>query len=206
MLLKQSQFVMGWALFASTVMGGICLSPAQAQMSEQEFQMGRAREACTNQAQKQLLTVNRVVSTTPIGGSGGRMIGSEVLLSVSRKGATYDVKCRYDNASRAATISSLSTQPDRPAPPTSRPVPPTNALVRSCWATLRNQINRKFAGVQKLNFLSDTTRAYFVSNAEEGVQGDGQFYQPSGTWYRFSYDCIVNKRNGRVVRATYQQK
>jgi hypothetical protein len=83
------------------------LSNAHAQISEQEFQMGRAREVCRTQAEQQLLTVNRVVSTMPISGSGGQMIGSEVILNVSRAGSTYDVRCNYDNASRAATISNL---------------------------------------------------------------------------------------------------
>lgn len=78
-----------------------------AQLTEQEFQMGRAREACRNQAVEQSLTVNSVVSTMPISGSGGQMTGSEVILNVSRGGSTYDVRCNYDNASRAATIANL---------------------------------------------------------------------------------------------------
>ncbi len=82
-----------------------------AQLSEQEFQMGRAREACRNQAEQQSLTLNRVVSTMPISGSGGEMIGSEVILNVSRSGSTYDVRCSYDNASRSATIANLPSEP-----------------------------------------------------------------------------------------------
>jgi hypothetical protein len=81
-----------------------------AQLTEQEFQMGRAREACRNQAEQQVLSVNRVVSTMPISGSGGQMIGSEVILNVSRSGSTYDVRCNYDNSSRTATITNLPSE------------------------------------------------------------------------------------------------
>jgi len=83
--------------------------PVQAQINDAEFQMGRAREACTSKARQQGLTVNRVVSTVPVNGSGGRMIGSDVTMSVTRKGSTYNVRCSYDNSSRAATI--LGTAP-----------------------------------------------------------------------------------------------
>ncbi len=88
---------------------------AKAQLTEQEFQMGRAREACTRKARQQLLTVNRIVSTTPISGSGGHMIGSDVLMLVSRSGSTYNQLCRYDNTSRTATFSS------QPVPPIGKP-------------------------------------------------------------------------------------
>lgn len=75
--------------------------------------MGRAREACTTQAQTQGLTVNRVVSTTPVNGRGGRMIGSDVTMSVTRRGETYNVRCNYDNSSRRATISSTGSSQSR---------------------------------------------------------------------------------------------
>lgn len=87
------------------------LSQANAQMSDQEFQMGRAREACTAQAKKQGLNVNRVVSTVPVNGSGGVMIGSNVTLNVTRHGQTYDVRCDYTNNSRTAKISSTVSPP-----------------------------------------------------------------------------------------------
>lgn len=45
--------------------------------------MGWAREACTTQAQ-QRLTVNNMVSTTPMTGHGGRIMGSEVVLKFAR--------------------------------------------------------------------------------------------------------------------------
>lgn len=203
MLFKRSQSLMGWAVLAGTAPTLCFLAPAQAQMTEQEFQMGRAREACTKQAQQQLLSVNRVISTNPINGSGGRMIGSEVVLSVTRQGATYTVQCRYDNASRSASIGSPSQPPNRPQQ-TSKPVPITYASARACVSNVSSKIRGGFSGVEKLTFSSDTTRAYFISNAEESIRGEGQFYQSSGKWHRFSYDCTVNIRNGQVVRANYR--
>ncbi len=103
-------------------------------MSDQEFQMGRARDACTSQAQRQGLGVNRVVSTVPVNGSGGMMIGSEVTLNVTRRGETYNVRCNYDNSSRRATISSTGSFQSRIAVVTAdflniRSAPGTNSHV-----------------------------------------------------------------------------
>jgi len=81
---------------------------AEAQLTEQEFQMGRAREACSDQARTQMLTVNRVISTTPVTDSAGRMIGAEVILNVTRSGQTYSVRCMYDNTARTANIFNIS--------------------------------------------------------------------------------------------------
>jgi hypothetical protein len=104
-MIKQIQFLAGVTAF-TTMLEFSLLFPATAQITEQEFQMGRARTACREQAEQQLLTVNSIVTTIPVS-SGGQMIGSEVLLNVSRSGSTYDVRCDYDNASRVATISNL---------------------------------------------------------------------------------------------------
>jgi hypothetical protein len=92
------------------------LPDAHAQISEQEFQMGRAREACIEQAQRQLLIFNNVVSTVPTIDANGQMTGSEVILNVGRQGVNYDVRCTYDNASRIATIFHVSS-PDNPGGP-----------------------------------------------------------------------------------------
>jgi hypothetical protein len=88
------------------LLGLLLLPRANAQISEQEFQMGRAREACIEQTRQQSLIFNNVVSTIP-NSSGGQMIGSEVILNVGRAGATYDIQCSYNNASRTATIVSV---------------------------------------------------------------------------------------------------
>lgn len=90
------------------VLMGLTFAPhVKAQLTEQEFQMGRAREACRNQVEQQSLTFNSIISTMPLSNSSGQMTGSEVILSVSRSGSTYDVRCDYDNTSRTATIANL---------------------------------------------------------------------------------------------------
>ncbi|MCU0526039.1 MAG: hypothetical protein MUF72_14545 [Elainella sp. Prado103] len=96
-------------------------SAVQAQLTEQEFQMGRARETCRNQAEQQLLTFNQVISTMPITGSGGQMTGSEVIMNVSRSGSSYDVRCDYDNATRTAIISNLPDVGNGSSSSTTRP-------------------------------------------------------------------------------------
>jgi hypothetical protein len=102
------------SLFA-TVAAFSVVPQSNAQIDDQEFQMGRAREACTNQAKQQGLTFNRVVSSTPVNGSGGHMIGSEVTMNVTRHGETYNVRCNYDNNSGRATISSQTSPESRTA-------------------------------------------------------------------------------------------
>lgn len=88
--------------------------------------MGRAREACTTQAQQQSLAVNGpITSATPLFDSRGQMIGTDLIVNVTRNGETYDVRCSYDNATRVATISSSSNQVQTPSNST-RPVAQTN--------------------------------------------------------------------------------
>lgn len=118
----------------TTIIALSSVPQVNAQMNDQEFQMGRAREACTTQAKAQGLSVNRVVSTVPVNGSGGRMIGSDVTLSVTRRGETYNVRCNYDNASRRATISPITSPQSRTAVVTAdyvnvRSAPSTNSRV-----------------------------------------------------------------------------
>jgi hypothetical protein len=117
-MFKPIQLLIGCTSLA--VFSVFLLPHAMAQISDQEFQIGRAREACTTQAQQQLLTVNNIVSTTPVSGSGGRMVGSEVILNVTRRGETYDVRCSFDNASRTATIASIPSAGENTASSTSR--------------------------------------------------------------------------------------
>ncbi|HEY9639726.1 MAG TPA: hypothetical protein V6C57_04545 [Coleofasciculaceae cyanobacterium] len=105
-MFKKTQCWIGVAAVTS-ILGVSLFSRATAQITEQEFQMGRAREACSAQAGQQSLTFNRVVSTIPISNSSGQMVGSNVILNVSSSGSTYDVRCYYDNASRVATISDI---------------------------------------------------------------------------------------------------
>lgn len=78
--------------------------PAQAQLDQEEFLMGRAREACRNQAAQQSLTVNRIVATTPIR-TNGQATGAEVLMNVSRGGSTLEARCTFDSVAQTTTIS-----------------------------------------------------------------------------------------------------
>lgn len=62
------------------------------------------------------------------------MIGSDVTLSVTRRGETYNVRCNYDNASRRATISPITSPQSRTAVVTAdyvnvRSAPGTNSRV-----------------------------------------------------------------------------
>lgn len=113
-MFKKARFLMSVTALIS-VLGLSLLPPVTAQITEQEFQMGRAREACRMQAEQQLLTFNRVVSTVPVSNNSGQMVGSNVIMNVTRSGSTYDVRCYYDNASRAATISSLPNSGEGPS-------------------------------------------------------------------------------------------
>jgi hypothetical protein len=97
-----------------------------------------------------------------------------------------------------------STRPPvTPPPSTGRPVPPSYQPARSCQAVIGGRIRSDFTGVQQVSFATDTTRAFFISNAEEKIRGEGQFAQRSGSWNRFRYDCVVNIRTGRVGRTNY---
>lgn len=105
-MLKKTQNL-ACATAVTSMLSFSLLSPATAQITPQEFQMGRAREACIAEAQRQQLGFNQVVTTIPISNSSGQMIGSDVVMSVNRDGRVYDVSCNFDNASESATISNL---------------------------------------------------------------------------------------------------
>lgn len=105
-MFQKSQVLASIATLTS-ILGFSLFPQATAQISEQEFQMGRARAACQSQAEQQQLTFNNVITTIPLFNSSGQMTGSEVILNVGRSGTTYDVRCDYDNASQMATISTL---------------------------------------------------------------------------------------------------
>ncbi len=124
-MFKQTRFLVGVTGLVAAMSLSV-LPRATAQITNEEFQMGRAREACTLQAQQQLLTVNGpITATTPLFDSRGQMIGSDLTVNVSRNGETYNVQCSYDNATRVATIASPSNQAPTPSNST-RPVAQTN--------------------------------------------------------------------------------
>ncbi|MDX2240403.1 MAG: hypothetical protein NW224_06960 [Leptolyngbyaceae cyanobacterium bins.302] len=108
------------------------------------------------------------------------------------------------NPATNTVISVTVTPAPRPTPPSQgQPVSPNDPVVRSCQATIGRQIRASFSDVQTVTFLSDTTRRFFISNAQEGIRGEGQFAQRSRMTHRFSYNCVVNIRNGTIQNATF---
>lgn len=105
-MLKKPQLLV-CATAVTSILGFSLLPPATAQITPEEFQMGRAREACIAQAQQQQLMFNSMVTTIPISNSNGQMVGSDVVMSVSQNGRVYDVSCSFNQASGSATISNL---------------------------------------------------------------------------------------------------
>jgi hypothetical protein len=89
------------------------LPQAQAQITQQEFQMGIARDACVAQAQQEAFVFNNFLATSPTFDRNNQMTGSVVTFNASRNGRAYLIECRYNNASRSATINarSLGTPP-----------------------------------------------------------------------------------------------
>jgi len=111
-----------WVGVTAVWLAGLTLLPqADAQISELEFQKGRARAACRNQAEQQALAVNDIVATIPISDGGGQLVGSEVILNVNRAGNSYNVRCDYDNFSGTATIANLPEPDEGLSRPNSRP-------------------------------------------------------------------------------------
>lgn len=88
--------------------------PAQAQLDQEEFLMGRAREACRNQAAQQSLTVNQVLATTPIR-TNGQTTGAEVLMNVSRGGSNLEARCTFDTIAQTTTITTSGGSANVPA-------------------------------------------------------------------------------------------
>lgn len=67
---------------------------------------------------------------------------------------------------------------------------------RRCQDALADRIG------QRVQLSSDTFRSYFISNAEQGLQGEGTLDR-SGNFRPFEFDCQVNTRTGRVNRLSY---
>lgn len=105
-MLKPLYFVTSCVAIAT--IGLTLVPPSDAQITELEFQKGRARTACRNQAEQEGLRVNTITVTIPVTNDGGQMIGSEVIMNVTPRGSSpYDVRCNFDNASGTAIISNL---------------------------------------------------------------------------------------------------
>lgn len=83
------------------------------------------------------------------------------------------------------------------------PVPYDDPSLQACQATLKPRVERDYANVDRVQWLTDTTTESFVSNAETRYQGRGQFRQTDG-WHTLSYNCVFNNRTGSVSSLTYR--
>ncbi|TVQ13866.1 MAG: hypothetical protein EA368_01680 [Leptolyngbya sp. DLM2.Bin27] len=76
-------------------------------------------------------------------------------------------------------------------------------MVSQCYLNVKSQIQAEYAGVENTIWDSSSITQEFVSNAESRYRGSGQFLQDR-IWYNFTFNCLVNIRQGTVVSATYQ--
>jgi hypothetical protein len=72
-----------------------------------ETREGHARDACRNAVQVEGLTVLAITEVRSVTGSGGMVIGSDVILRASRGGTVMDVRCSFTEASRTAVLSEV---------------------------------------------------------------------------------------------------
>ncbi|WP_169612378.1 DUF930 domain-containing protein [Nodosilinea sp. P-1105] len=82
------------------------------------------------------------------------------------------------------------------------PVAHDNPSLQACQASLKPRVQREYANVDQVQWLTDTATESFVSNAETRYQGRGQFRQTDG-WHTFSYNCVFNNRTGSISSLTY---
>lgn len=159
--------------------------------------------ACIQRTAEEFVIAARdveIVSSGPIDGAGNRTVFMRNRINNGQ------AECRINVATSQVSSVRITSQPSQPVPPTSRPpgntVSPNQPSVRACHGEIDRRIRREFARVEKVLFSADTTRTFFISNAKEGVRGDGQFRQ-GPTWFPFDYTCQVNTRNGRVTQANF---
>ena len=82
------------------------------------------------------------------------------------------------------------------------PVEHDNAVVTACHQNVDAKIRRAYAGVQRVQWITDTTTESFISNAQVGIDGEGQFLQSDG-FHGFSYSCQMNTRSGAVESSSF---
>ncbi|GAB4337571.1 MAG: hypothetical protein OHK0047_27270 [Leptolyngbyaceae cyanobacterium] len=159
--------------------------------------------ACIQRTAEEFVIATRDVEITgsgPIDGAGNRIIFMRNRINGGQ------AECQINVASSRVLSVRITSQPDRPVPPPGRPpgntVSPNQPSVRACHREIDRQIRRAYARVEKVLFSADTTRTFFISNAKEGVRGDGEFRQ-GPTWFPFGYSCQVNIRSGRVTQANF---
>jgi hypothetical protein len=151
--------------------------------------------ACTQRTAEEMVVATRdieMVSAGPVDASGVRTLFMRNRLT----GQTAN--CRVNTRTHTVLSVQASTLPGSQG----RPLSPNDPIARNCQATIGRQIRASFINVQAVNFFQNTTRQYFVSNAQESIRGEGQFTQKSSS-HRFRYDCLVNIRNGTIQRATH---
>ncbi len=156
-------------------------------------------DACIQRTAESMVVATRdieFVSAGPISAESG-MVTLSLRNRVTRQTAT----CRVNTTTN--TVASVQLGGPTPPPNQGRPVPPTDPMARNCQANVGNKIRRSYGGIQQINFLSDTTRAFPISNTQESIRGEGQFRQGGPNWTPFIYNCTVNKRTGNVERATF---
>ena len=73
-----------------------------------------------------------------------------------------------------------------------------------CHAELLRQISSDREGPASLKL--ETTETYFVSNAVEGVRGEGVVQAGRRYRDRIRYECEVNIRRGSVKEARYRYR
>lgn len=112
----------------------------------------------------------------------------------------FSYNCTINIRNGAVTAASYTLETGNQGE-TSRPADPSNPLVRQCQANIANKVRRDYT-FQNIIWDSGTTTEYFISNAETGIRGQGQFLQTDG-WHSFSYDCKFNIRNGTLASSSY---
>jgi hypothetical protein len=159
-----------------------------------------AINACTVRVAEEFVVATRnidLLSAGPVSPESGA-----VTLNMRNSITGQTATCRVNTVTNTVLSVQLGGQ-TAPPPAQGRPVPPTDPMARNCQASVGGKIRRSFGGVKQINFLSDTTRAYPISNSQEGIRGEGEFRQGGPNWTKFNYNCTVNRRTGNVERSNF---
>ncbi|MBE9138101.1 hypothetical protein IQ254_13045 [Nodosilinea sp. LEGE 07088] len=90
----------------------------------------------------------------------------------------------------------------RPALAQTSPVAPDDPTAQQCQSAITAEINTGHANVERVIYDSSTTLSSFISNAEVGIDGQGQFLR-TNAWQDFDYTCIANIREGTLTVSSY---
>ncbi|MEO1067899.1 MAG: hypothetical protein AAFW95_02080 [Cyanobacteria bacterium J06638_6] len=89
-----------------------------------------------------------------------------------------------------------------PALAQTRPVAPDDPTAQQCQSAITAEIKAGYANVERVLYDTSTTMSSFISNAEVGIDGQGQFLQTVAR-QGFDYNCTVNIREGTLTASTY---